>query len=250
MKINNPFSLEGKTILVTGASSGIGKATAIACSRMGAKVIISARSEERLKETLSSLYGDEHLIICCDVTDDSSMKQMVAELPAIDGMVLCAGMAINLPVQFCDREHMDQLFNLNFFGNVELMRLIYKKKKINKGGSIVMIDSVGGLTRFAPGGAIYGATKAALNSYSKFCAREFSGRKIRVNCVCPGMIDTPLIHRGTLTEEQLAEDAKRYPCGRYGLPEDVANGVIYLLSDASAWVTGTELYIDGGISII
>lgn len=247
---HNPFSLIGKTILVTGASSGIGRETAISCAKMGASIILNARNQERLEETLNMLEGDGHSIISGDVTDDATLAEIIGAMPTIDGMVLCAGMAINLPVQFCDREHMDKLFNLNFFSTVELMRLIYKKKKINKGGSIVFIDSVGGITRFAPGGAIYGATKAALSAYAKFCAREFSTRKIRVNCICPGMIDTPLIHRGTITEEQLKEDEKRYPCGRYGQPEDVANGVIYLLSDASSWVTGTNLFIDGGLSTI
>lgn len=248
--IDNPFSLEGKRILVTGASSGIGKEIAVMVSRMGADVILSARNIERLEETRSLLKSGEHSIIRADVTATEDIENLVGSVGEINGAVLCAGMAINLPIQFCDRPHMDQLFDLNFFSTVELIRLLYKKKKILKGGSIVFVDSVGGLTRFAPGGAIYGATKAALSSYSKFCAREFSTRKIRVNCVCPGMIDTPLIHRGTLTEEQLAADAKRYPCGRYGKPEDVAAGVVYLLSDASSWVTGTNLYIDGGISII
>ena len=247
---DNPFSLEGKTILVTGASSGIGKEIAIMGSRMGANVILSARNKDRLEETRSLLNCGDHLIIPADMNDIEDLNRLVNRIVTIDGVVLCAGMAINLPIQFCDRSHMDQLFNLNFFSTVELIRLLYKKRKIVKGGSIVFIDSVGGMTRYAPGGAIYGATKAALSSYSKFCAREFSTRKIRVNCVCPGMIDTPLIHRGTLTEEQLAEDAKRYPCGRYGKPEDVAAAVVYLLSDAASWVTGTDLYIDGGISII
>lgn len=246
----NPFSLEGKTIFVTGASSGIGKAIAIAASRMGATLILNARNEERLQETIGELDGDGHRMILGDVTDASVIQQIVSEIDTVDGIVLCAGKAINLPVQFCDKEHMDMLFNLNFFSTVEILRMMYKKKRINKGGSVVLIDSVGGVTRFAPGGAIYGATKAALGSYAKFCAREFAPRKIRVNCICPGMIDTPLIHRGTLTEEQLAEDAKRYPCGRYGKAEDVANGAVYLLSDASEWVTGTDLFIDGGISII
>lgn len=248
--IYNPFSLQGKTILVTGASSGIGKAIAIECSRMGASVILNARNKERIQQTMSEMEGQGHLSVIGDVTDGTFVNQMTDGLPVVDGVVLCAGMAINLPVQFCNQAHMDQLFNLNFFSTAEMTRLIYKKKKINKGGSVVLLDSVGGLTRFAPGGAIYGATKAALSSFAKFCAREFSSRKIRVNCICPGMIDTPLIHRGTLTEEQLAEDSKRYPCGRYGKPCDVAMGAVYLLSDASSWVTGTNLFIDGGISIV
>lgn len=246
----NPFSLECKTILVTGASSGIGRATAIECSKMGAKVVLSARNIDRLYETLSNLEGDGHIIIAGDVTNKAELNDLVEKLPCIDGMVLCAGIGLNFPVQFCDREKLDTLFNVNFFSTIEIVRLLYKKKKISKGGSIVFIDSIGGVTKFTPGGAIYGATKAALNSYAKFCAREFAPRKIRVNCICPGMIETPLIRDGAISDEQLAEDMKQYPCGRYGYPEEVAYGAVYLLSDATVWVTGTSLFIDGGASII
>lgn len=248
--INNPFSLSGKIILVTGASSGIGQAIAIECANRGAKIVLNGRNLERLKSTFSELSGSGHLILEGDLTIPEIIKNIVSEIPCIDGMVLCAGKAITLPVQFCSEEHIYDLFRLNFVSTVEIVRLLYKKKKIRNGGSIIFMDSVGGVTIFSPGGAIYGATKAALNSYMKFCAREFASRKIRVNCICPGMIDTPLIHRGTLTEEQLQQDAKRYLCGRYGIPADVAYGAVYLLSDASSWVTGTSLFIDGGISIV
>lgn len=246
----NPFSLEGKTILVTGASSGIGKATAVACSQMGATIILNARDKDRLQQTLSQLEGKEHSIIAADITVEDELNDLVSQLPVINGVVLCAGKGLNLPVQFCDRKHADELFEVNFFGNVELLRQIYKKKKISKSGSMVIIDSAAGLTKFTLGNAIYGATKAALNAFSKYCAREFAARNIRVNCICPGMVDTPLIHRGTVTEEQLAEDMKKYPCKRYGKPEEVAYGAVYLLSGAAEWVTGTSLFIDGGVSII
>lgn len=248
--MDNPFSLEGKTILVTGASSGIGKSIAVECSKLGAKIIISARDSERLNSTLSLLHGDGHLVINADLVTEDGINSLVSHIDAVDGAVLCAGKGVTLPVKFSSRIHMDNLFNLNFFSTVELVRVLYKKKKFHKGASIVLIDSVGGITRISPGNAIYGATKAALNSYMKFCAKEFSVSGIRVNCICPGMVDTPLIHRGTLSEEQLQQDAKKYPCGRYGRPEDVAYGAIYLLSDASSWVTGTSLFIDGGVSIV
>ncbi len=247
----NPFSLHGKTILVTGASSGIGQETAIACSKMGARVIVTARNPERLKETFDQLdvRTDGHMQLFADLTSQEDVGQMIASLPALDGAVLCAGNSTTLPLQFGSREKFDEMFDVNFFAPVELLRLMYKKKVLQKGASVVMIASIGGTHSFMPGNGVYGASKAALNSVMKYAAREYSSRKIRVNSICPGMVDTPLIHRGTITEEQLAEDAKKYPLGRYGYPEDIANGAIYLLSDASSWLTGHDLVIDGGFSI-
>ena len=247
----NPFSLHGKTILVTGASSGIGQETAIACSKMGARVIVTARNPERLKETFDQLdvRTDGHMQLFADLTSQEDVAQLIASLPALDGAVLCAGNSTTLPLQFGSREKFDEMFDVNFFAPVELLRLMYKKKVLQKGASVVMIASIGGTHSFMPGNGVYGASKAALNSVMKYAAREYSSRKIRVNSICPGMVDTPLIHRGTITEEQLAEDAKKYPLGRYGYPEDIANGAIYLLSDASSWLTGHDLVIDGGFSI-
>ena len=247
----NPFSLQGKTILVTGASSGIGQETAIACSRMGARLVVTARDEQRLQSTVDHLDNKaaEHLLVIADLTSHEDVEQLVASLPALDGAVLCAGNSTTLPLQFGTREKFDAMFDVNFFAPVELMRLMYKKKKLNKGASVVLIASIGGTHSFMPGNGVYGASKAALNSVMKYAAREYASRKVRVNSICPGMVDTPLIHRGTITEEQLAEDAKRYPLGRYGQPQDIANGAIYLLSDASSWLTGHDLVIDGGFSI-
>ncbi len=247
----NPFSLDGKTILVTGASSGIGRETAIGCSRMGARVVITARNEERLQQTFNQLDGavDGHMRLVADLTSQADLEQLVQSLPPLHGAVLCAGNSTTLPLQFGSREKFDSMFDVNFFAPVELMRLMYKKKVLQKAASVVLIASIGGTHSFMPGNGIYGASKAALNSVMKFAAREYSSRKIRVNSICPGMVDTPLIHRGTITEEQLAEDAKRYPLGRYGRPEDVSTGAIYLLSDASSWLTGHDLVIDGGFSV-
>ncbi len=245
----SPFNLNGKTILITGASSGIGRATAISSSRMGATIILVARDEKKLNEVKSELTGEDHKCISADITCEADVKNLLDWIPIVDGAVFCAGKGLTLPVQFCDREHFDDIFNINFFGTVELMRLLYKKKKMAKDGSIVAIASMGGTMIFSGGNGIYGASKAALNSFIKFAAKEFAARKIRVNSICPAMIDTPLIHRGTVSEEQLAEDAKRYPLKRYGKPEDVANAAIYLLSDASAWVTGTSLIVDGGLNL-
>ena len=244
----NPFSLEGKTILVTGASSGIGRQTAIECSKMGAKVIVCGRNQERLNETLSSMEGEGHVLFTGDLLEEGVINQLVLEIPNVDGAVLAAGRGLTLPFQFSTREKFDEIFNINFFSNVELLRMLAKKKKINANGSVVVIVSIGGTKKFAPGNGIYGAAKAALNSMVHFAAIELAPKKVRVNGICPGMIDTPLIHRGTISDEQLKLDAENYPLKRYGKPEDVALGAVYLLSEASSWVTGHSLVIDGGIT--
>ncbi len=245
----NPFSLEGKTILVTGASSGIGRETALACARMGASLVITGRNADRLNETFDQLETTNKTQVLADMTNQDDVKSLVASMPPLDGAVLCAGNSITLPLQFGTRDKFDDMFDINFFAPIELLRLLYKKKVLQKGASVVLVASIGGTHSFMPGNGVYGASKAALNSVMKYAAREYASRKVRVNSICPGMVDTPLIHRGTITEEQLAEDAKRYPLGRYGRPEDIANGALYLLSDASSWLTGHDLVIDGGFSI-
>lgn len=247
----NPFSLAGKTILITGASSGIGQATAVACANLGAKVICVARDTERLAATILMLPegNGPHTALSIELTNYHEVENLVIALPQLDGVVLAAGKGLTLPVQFCDREHFDEIFNLNFFSTVELMRLLYKKKKLSKGASIVIIASMGGTHVFSGGNSIYGASKAALDSFMKFSAKEFAARGVRVNSICPAMVDTPLIHRGTVSEEQLEENKKLYPLKRFGLPEDIANATVYLLSDASSWVTGTSMIVDGGLAI-
>lgn len=250
MGINsNPFSLEGKRILVTGASSGIGLSTAIEAAKLGAHIVLVARNESRLNDTFNALPGECHSIISADLTDETAINRVVDECGMLDGAVFCAGKGLTLPLQFSDRARFDDLFNINFFSPAELLRLLYKKKKLTKGASVVLISSMGGTRVFSGGNSIYGASKAALDSFMKFAAKEFAARNVRVNSICPAMIDTPFIHRGTISDQQLAEDAKRYPLKRYGRPEDVAYAAVYLLSPASAWVTGTSMIIDGGLSI-
>lgn len=248
----NPFSLERKTILVTGASSGIGRAIAIECAKMGANLIITARNEERLRATFDDLViesDQKHKIVIADLQVTEQVENLIAETGKIDGLVLCSGKGLRLPFQFSSRDKFDDIFETNFYAPVELMRLLYKKKQINKDGSIVILASLGGTEVFSGCHCIYGASKAALNSIMKFCAKEFAQRKVRVNSICPGMVDTPLIHRGTVSEEQLQEDMKRYPLKRYGVPQDIAYNAVYLLSDASSWMTGHSMVLDGGMSI-
>jgi len=244
----NPFSLEGKTILVTGASSGIGKETAISCSRMGARMIITARNEDRLKETFNQLEGEGNSMVLADLTRQEEIEMLVSQVGKIDGVVLCAGKGMSLPVLFSSREKFDEVFNVNFYSPVETLRILVKKKCLKPDSSVVFILSIGGIRRWSPGNGIYGASKASLQSMVHFFAIELSTKRIRVNGICPGMVETPMIHGGSITQEQLDEDRAKYPLQRYGQPIDIANGIIYLLSEASSWVTGTSLVIDGGIT--
>lgn len=244
----NPFSLEGKTILVTGASSGIGQATAIECSKMGASVVLCGRNVERLNETKALLVGENHMIFDGDLSQEDVIGSLVASVPQLDGVVLSAGKGMTLPFQFSTREKFDEIFNINFFSPIEVLRLLIKKKKLNQNSSVVFIVSIGGTQCFSVGNSVYGASKAALQAMVNFCAQELASKKVRVNGICPGMVETPLIRRGTLTDEQLKEDMDKYPLKRYGYPEDIAYGSIYLLSAASSWITGQSIVIDGGIT--
>ncbi len=244
----NPFSLEGKTILVTGASSGIGQETAISCSKMGASVIITARNQERLQETFDKLEGDNNKQFIADLTNQEELENLVNQVGKIDGLVLCAGRSRSLPVLFSTREKFDEIYDVNFFSPVETLRLLAKKKKLQPNSAVVILVSIGGTGRWTPGNAIYGSSKAALKSMVQYFAVELAPKRIRVNGICPGMVETPLIHHGTLTQEQLDEDRDKYPLKRYGQPIDIANGVIYLLSEASSWLTGQSIVIDGGLT--
>ena len=167
----------------------------------------------------------------------------------MDGVVLCAGRAMTSPFKFNTRDKYDEVFNINYFAPVELLRMLLKKKKVNNNASVVFVSSIGGVMGYSVGNSIYGATKASIHSTMKFCAVELAPKGIRVNSVNPGMVNTPLIGGGSISDEQYKADMERYPLKRYGEPEDVANGIIYLLSDASSWVTGHALVIDGGITI-
>ena len=245
----NPFSLEGKTVLVTGASSGIGRETAIQCSKMGAKLIITARNEERLNETLLQLEGDGHRMVIAELTTPEDLDQLVSTLDALQGVVLCAGKSVTTPFPFSTRDKFDSVFDVNFFAPVELLRLLVKKKKLVKDSSVVFVSSIGGVYSFNFGNDIYGASKAAVNSIMKFCAKELATKKIRVNSVNPGRVKTNMIQSGIISEEQSKLDMETYPLKRYGEPEEIAYGIIYLLSDAASWVTGHSLVIDGGKTI-
>lgn len=241
----NPFTLEGKTILVTGASSGIGRGIAIACSKMGATVIINGRNEQRLAETMTEMQGEENISLAADLSDSNSLTEMVSRLPKLDGIVHCAGIGQRVLCKQLQEADLDTMMDVNFKAPVMLQTEILKQKKINKGASIVFIASIASDSP-SIGNAIYSASKGAIISYANCLALELAPRQIRVNCILPAMIWTDLILKGGITEEELKEDEKKYPLKRYGKPEDIANLSIYLLSNAAAWMTGSSIKITGG----
>ena len=245
----NPFSLERKTILVTGASSGIGQATAIECSKMDAKVIITGRNEQRLNETFNNLSGKGHLQIIADLDNKEKVDEVVGALPNLDGIVHCAGILKTAPFPFLKPDDVSEVFNTNFFAPYYLSYALIKKKKITTNSSVVFVASVAGIKTVYIGGAAYAASKGAIFSLAKNMAIDLKSKKIRVNTVLPGMIKTPFINMDTLTSEQYENDAQQYIYKRYGKPEEVAYMIIYLLSDASQWVTGSDFVIDGGVTL-
>lgn len=241
----NPFSLEGKTILVTGASSGIGRGIAVTCSKMRATVIINGRNKERLQETLSQMEGENHLVVVGDLTDANSLLAMIETLPKLDGLVHCAGMGLRIPCKDLQMENVNQVMDVNFKAPVMLQAELLRQKKIKKAASIVFVASI---ASWSPsfGNSIYSASKGAIISYANCLALELAPRKIRVNCISPAMVWTDLILADGTDEEQLKEDEQKYPLKRYGQPEDIANLAVYMLSDASTWMTGSNVKISGG----
>ena len=243
----NPFSLEGKTILVTGASSGIGRGIAIACSKMGASVIVNGRNEERLNETLLQMTGENNQKAVADSSNIGSVSSMVSALSKLDGVVHCAGIGQRVLCKQLQESDLDNMMDVNFKAPVMLQTELLKQKKINKAASIVFIASIAAESPTI-GNAMYCASKGAIISYANCLSIELAPRLIRVNCISPAMVWTDLIFKGGITEEELKEDEKRYPLKRYGTPEDIANLTIYLLSGASSWMTGSNIKLTGGVS--
>lgn len=242
----NPFTLTGKTILVTGASSGIGRATAIECSRLGATLVISARNEERLRETFNSLDGDGHLMLIADVTKQEDVSRLVQAVPLLDGFVCNAGITKRRPISFIKEDDLRELFEINTISSILLTKALVKAKRFNKGASFVFTSSKAARI-VTPGNSMYAASKAAIESFSRSCALEFASKGIRSNAILPGMVETPLIMSGMLSEEDLECDKAKYLLKRYGRPEEIAWAIVYLLSDASAWITASSLDISGGV---
>ncbi len=246
----NPFSLNEKTILVTGASSGIGQAIAIECSKAGANVIVTGRRSTELEKTLNQLSTGENRMIIADLVNEEDLLKLVHEVPVLDGVVHCAGVVKTVPFQFISRNSLNELFEINSFAPAMLSVQLLKKRKIVKGSSIVFISSISGVSISIVGNTLYSASKGAINGLMKNMALELASQGIRVNSVNPGMVETTILKDGKITAEQLDQEARKYPLKRFGRPEEVAYAVIYLLSEASNWVTGTSLTIDGGFTLL
>lgn len=248
--ISNPFSLEGKTILVTGSTSGIGRATAIECSKMGARVVVTGRNEERAKETISMLNGVGHSYIVADLGTMEGIDKLVEESPVLDGCVNNAGYNVLQLVPFIKHDDMEKIFDVNAEAPIYLTHRLVKSKKLAKGASVVFTSSISARGVCSPGNSLYSATKAAMTAFMRNAAIDLASKKIRCNSVAPGMVETPLKDgKSVVTDEQWEINRQLYPIGRFGQPEDVAYAIIYLLSDASVWVTGTEIVVDGGRSL-
>lgn len=245
----NPYSLVGKTIFITGASSGIGRVTAIECSKLGAKCIITGRNIERLQETFDQLEGDGHLQFVADLTNTDELDTLVSQLPQLDGFVNNAGVASSKLIPFLKQLDLDRVFSINTFAPVLLTKAILKKKLMQNGSSIVITSSIAAI---APtiGNSVYGMSKSAIKTFSEYCALEVAHRNIRVNSVHPGMVDTEMTRNTIFSEEELEKDKNKYPIKRYGQPEEIAWAIIYLLSDATRWLTGTQIVVDGGVHLV
>lgn len=247
----NPYSLNNKIVLVTGASSGIGRQTAIECSKLGAKVIVTARNEQRLKETLDSLDGEGHRMVIADVTDYKQIEELVNNLPQLDGFSCNAGISDTNLIGFYKEKEIEEVFKTNTFSMMMFMKFLIKKKKLNKGASVVFTSSAGNVYWATVANGIYGASKCAIDGFMKTAALELAPKGIRCNCVCPTMVESNMMEGASkISSEQYEEDMKKYPLGRYGRPQEVALSIAFLLSDASSFITGTSLKIDGGATLI
>lgn len=243
------FSLEGKNILVTGASSGIGKSVAHITASQDAVVSITARNEERLNKTLQGLKpNNQHQAICCDLSSKADLDKLVDGLTPLDGIVLNAGAVKLAPIAFINDDSIDDLFEINVQSSIRLIQRLVKKRKLKKGASIVFISSIA-TQKATIGNAVYNATKGAVNSFVKSLALELAKKQIRANAILPGFVPTGIMSDSEMSKEELDAHLKNYPLGRYGKPDDISHLAIYLLSDQSTWMTGSLINLDGGFSL-
>lgn len=239
--------LTGKHILVTGASSGMGRVFCQMIAREGARVSLLARNEERLKGTMLKMEGEGHNYYVCDLTDEEQIKATIAQLSAVDGAVFCAGINDYVPLKFVKQEKLERIFQTNYFSQVILTQMLAKKKLISKNASLVYISSLSSVLGVA-GTLLYASSKAALNSAVRVIAAELAPQGIRANAICPGIVRTEMLSGTNIDEETFTKQAIDYPLG-LGTPEDVGNAVLYHLSDGSRWLTGNCMVIDGGYSL-
>ena len=243
------FNLPGKTILITGASSGIGRGIALACAEAGANCILVGRNKERLEAVKTECVGDGHVAEIVEMTDIEAVKALVERIPILDGLVQCAGVGDKqLPLKFLSADFIDEVLAVNLRAPMAFLAMLEKKKKLNKGASVVMMSSISSF-HATPAHSLYCASKAGLTAFTKAAALDLAGKKIRVNTIAPGRVNTPMIEYSNISEEQRLADVAKYPLKRYGEVSDIASMALYLLSDCSSWVTGQEFVVDGGISL-
>ncbi|MBL8386226.1 MAG: SDR family oxidoreductase [Burkholderiales bacterium] len=235
----NPFSLAGKAVLVTGASSGLGRSIAIACSRMGARVIVTGRDQARLADTFGQLAGDGHVQFVADLTQSAQMHALVDAAGTVDGVVHSVGLQRLAPIKLVSEKLLGEVIGTNFVAPVMLTQRLLYRNALAEGGAIVFLSSSAAHIG-TPGVGPYSSMKAALHGLTRCLALEQAKRRVRVNCISPSAVETPLWDR-----DHLEAQRARHPLG-LGTPDDVAAAAIYLLSDASRWVTGTTLIMDGG----
>jgi NAD(P)-dependent dehydrogenase (short-subunit alcohol dehydrogenase family) len=246
----NPFTLKNKAILITGASSGIGKEVAIFAANMGADVILSGRNSVRLQEVALLINKQSTLVVCGDITAETTLQSIVETIPKLDGIVHAAGIMGLLPFKFISASNLNEMMNVNFTAPTLLSLKIVKKKKINNNASIVYITSINGSLVGSKANSMYAASKGAISGMVKGMALDLAKAKIRVNEIAPGMIETSGANEieNIVSKDAIIEDKKKYPLGTYGQPEDVALACVYLLSNASKWVTGSKIVVDGGFT--
>lgn len=245
----NPFSISGKKILITGASSGLGRSMAIISAGLGATVYITGRNAAALSETFEMLDGSGHGMFVADLSVQAEIEQLIAQLPVLDGVINNAGINKRALTQYTKETDLDALFTINLKSPIMIIRNLLKNKKIEQQASLIFISSVSA-NHPGIGNGVYSATKGGISSFAKVLAQELAPKKIRVNTIQPGMIRTGINAKGPLSDEDYAKDEQKYPLSRYGTPEEIAYASVYLLSDASKWITGTDLVIDGGYSLI
>ncbi|AEY65119.1 SDR family oxidoreductase [Clostridium sp. BNL1100] len=247
----HPMDLSGKNILVTGASSGIGKGIAIYLSKIGANIIMAARNEEKLKETYNELEPGNHSYYLIDLNNLDEIEGMIDDICSDDrklnGIVHSAGISRTIPIQYLKMDNLKSIMSINFYSFMELVKHFSKRKYNDNGGSIVAISSISSKLG-ARGLAAYCASKGALDSAIRPMALELAAKNIRINSIAPGMIKSQ-IYDGLIelvNNKDFETDLKKRQIMGLGKPEDVASAAAFLLSDASKFITGTSIIVDGG----
>jgi NAD(P)-dependent dehydrogenase (short-subunit alcohol dehydrogenase family) len=250
----NPMDLSGRTVLVTGASSGIGREIAILLSQLGGRVVLTGRSEERLKETAGMMEGSGHREEPFDLSDVDAipgwMKKVAAGTGPLHGVVHSAGLQITKPLRMITRDSFEEKMRVNAGAAVGLTKGFRQKGVCAPGGSLVYLTSVMGVVGM-PGQIEYACTKGALVALTKSAAVELAREGIRVNCIAPAMVETPMGKKfnESLSQEQLEAVRKMHPLG-FGLPRDVAYAAAFLIADTARWITGTTMIVDGGYTAL